>query len=129
MPEDFLLSRADFSKSFLKHWRLIHPRCAAPELCIASACSDPESSEARRCLGRVRDPVGTQVTIAGRTKKSGRLRVKQKDRRDDLSPSLTSAVNQANHSASEFRTSDLSPSCGIQSLCPHTATSTAPANM
>ncbi len=112
----------------LSHTRLIHPQhhTVQPRSSASqSALFDPYSSKSLCCLEKVKIPRGAQGTMAGR-RESRRLPVMRKDWRDkDLLPSLTAAVNQANHSTPEFRAYDPKPSCGIQPLCPHTASASA----
>lgn len=129
-PRISVLTRRPFTSSgfepleILSHSRLIHPQhhTVQPQSSASqSALFDPYSSKSLCCLEKVKIPRGTQGTMAGR-RESRRLPVMQKDWRDkDLPPSLTAAVNQANHSTPEFRAYDPKPSCGIQPLCPHTA--------
>lgn len=125
-PEDFLFSWADFSKSFLKHWRLIHPRCTAPELCIASARSEPESREVQHFLGRGRDPEETQVTTSGRTENQGVCVSSRRTGGTTFRPLWQLRLIKRIIAHLSLGLLVLVP---FETFCPHTATSTAPANM
>lgn len=105
----------------LKNESSAAPHCAAPELGITVSPVWPLQQHGPALSGESEKLRGTQGTMAGH-RESGRLPVMQKDWRDkDLPPSLTAAVNQANHSTPEFNAYDPKPSCVIQPLSPHTA--------